>query len=171
MLESMLLGHAPVATSNKYDAFVAWAAAYTLILPTYTTGSTPYGSTAANSPRSRMVVPATWTPGVSWGSSWGALWGFYGNQMLGAIIHAFPDSTTTNENAASGRTVVFTHRYTNGAGNQGAFTRNGYSTVARTGAGNFAMDEFIYYDKVQDKVMRLSPFSHTDPAEFVVPTS
>lgn len=82
------------------------------------------------------------------------------------FIHCCPDVATVNDIKRNKRPFVYSAKFLSGSANVPAWFRNEYVSQSARAAPPVSVDEFIYWDVVQNKPMTYSPVFTTVPVEF-----
>ena len=82
------------------------------------------------------------------------------------VRHCFLDKTTADENLVTKRTLLVKLVYQGSRANYFALSRNGYSSLSYGTFNGQQIVDFIYFDAVLGKVMRLNPFTDTVAVDF-----
>jgi len=129
------------------------------------TGSLTAGTSAQFTTGYRQTTLNIVDQGTMWGTPW-LNYFTYDSILIRVARHAFPDKATADENITSKRVVVA--KYVS-QGTRSAYqgvTRNGYTSSAYGSFNGQQIVDFIYWDAVLNKAMRLNPFLGQAPKEF-----
>lgn len=128
-------------------------------------GTLTAGTSAQNTTGYRQTTLNIVDQGTMWGTCW-LNYFTYDSILIRVARHAFPDKVTADENITAKRMVAAKYVFQGTRPAYQGLTRNGYASSNYGSFSGQQMVDFIYWDAVLGKVMRLNPFLGEAPKVF-----